>query len=381
MRGPFAVRSKVSPVTSVFAKSCGVRTPEFIQPQARAGDLGSSERSECLESPLRLRTVDIQAGDSPQIIPSGSSAPPPTSDESGRKSIMDLLRRMRGNRSGRSLLKSVDLSSFVHESVKHLPAEFNGDRVFELPPLTVVKKGGLSRLDGMDQKRDGHVWTETAMTNISNPSGTLSFKYVKCLGHLRCDNINCCCLMENGSVNELYWSGSLSDVIPRGHSPVLSKKFKIVCKFCKLVPSCIATCECKMFYVVSKDPLMSRACIHIGTHVHPVAKGDCRDAMDQIRDEIRSQAAKTPTAKASAIGIAVGEELLMKGLIDEAGDGRVLSERKLDSIFEKWSALNTSTVDNLIHDAKVSLGGGGYVDNILKLKKGSKYDYIQDSQF
>ena len=126
---------------------------------------------------------------------------------------------------------------------------------------------------------------------------------------------------------------------------------------------------------------MSRACIHIETHMHHVVKGDCRDAMDQIRDEIRSQVAKTTTAKASAIGIAVGKELLMKGLIDEAGDGRVLSERELDSIFEKWSALSTSTVDNLIHDAKVSLGGSGYVDSILKLKKGSIYDYIQDSRF
>ena len=194
----------------------------------------------------------------------------------------------------------------------------------------MVKEGGLSRLDGMDRKRDGHVWTETTTTNISDPSGTLAFKYVKCLGHLRCDNIDCRCLMENGSVNELYWSGSSPDVIPPGHSLVLSKKFKIVCKFCKLAPSCIATCQCKMFYVVSKDPLMSRACIHIGTHMHPVAKEDCRDAMDQIRDEIRSQVAKTPTAKASAIGIAVGKELLMKGLIDEAGDGRVLLECELD---------------------------------------------------
>ena len=152
----------------------------------------------------------------------------------------------------------------------------------------MVKEGGLSRLDGMDQKRDGHVWTETATTNISNPSGTLSFKYVKCLGHLRCDTIDCRCLMENGSVNELYWSGSSPDVIPPGQSHVLSKKFKIVCKFCKLAPSCIATCQCKMFYVVSKDPLMSRAYIQIGTYMHPVVKGDCKDAMDQICDEIRS---------------------------------------------------------------------------------------------
>ena len=38
-------------------------------------------------------------------------------------------------------------------------------------------------------------------------------------------------------------------------------------------------------------------------------------------------------------------------------------------------------MENLIYDAKVSLSGGGYVDSILKLKKGSMYDYIQDSQF
>ena len=126
---------------------------------------------------------------------------------------------------------------------------------------------------------------------------------------------------------------------------------------------------------------MSRACIHIETHIHPIAKGDCRDAMDQICNEIKNQVAKTPTAKASAIGIAVGRELLMKGLIDEAGDGKVLTEHELDTIFEKWSILSSSTMDNLIHDAKVSLGGGGYVHSILKLKKDSKYDYIQDNRF
>ena len=66
---------------------------------------------------MRSRTVDIRAEDSPMIVPSGCFAPPPTSDESERKSIMDLLRGMGGKKSGRSLLKSVDLSSFVHESI------------------------------------------------------------------------------------------------------------------------------------------------------------------------------------------------------------------------------------------------------------------------
>ena len=86
-------------------------------------------------------------------------------------------------------------------------------------------------------------------------------------------------------------------------------------------------------------------------------------------------------AKASAIGTAVGKELLMKGLINKDGDGKLLSESELNSVLEKRSALSSSTVENLIYDAKLCLSGGGYVDNILKLKKDSKYDYIQDNRF
>ena len=63
--GPFAVRSKVSLVTSVFANSGGVWILEFTPPQARAGDLDSCGSNDwVLESPLRSRTVDIWVGDS-----------------------------------------------------------------------------------------------------------------------------------------------------------------------------------------------------------------------------------------------------------------------------------------------------------------------------
>ena len=110
-------------------------------------------------------------------------------------------------------------------------------------------------------------------------------------------------------------------------------------------------------------------------------KGNCCDAMEQIRDTVMAQVSKTPVAKSSAIEITVRKELLMKGLIDDDGNGKALSEDKLNLIFEKWSSLSSSTLNNLIHDARVSLGGGGYVDNILKLKKGSMYDYIHDSYF
>ena len=73
--------------------------------------------------------------------------------------------------------------------------------------------------------------------------------------------------------------------------------------------------------------------------------------------------------------------MLKKGLINEDGDGKLLSESELSAVLKKWSALDSSTVENLIYDAKLRLSSGGYVDNTLKLKKGSKYDYIQDNRF
>ena len=36
-------------------------------------------------------------------------------------------------------------------------------------------------LEGMDRRRDGHAWTETATTNIMDPDGQLSFGMLSAL--------------------------------------------------------------------------------------------------------------------------------------------------------------------------------------------------------
>ena len=108
--------------------------------------------------------------------------------ELSSSSIMELLLALKEKQTERSNLKSADLGSFMHLVVEFLPVEFNGNYIFELPPLFVVKEGGACRLDGMDQKFDRHAWTETATSNIFDPSKKLSFKYVKCMEHLRCVN-------------------------------------------------------------------------------------------------------------------------------------------------------------------------------------------------
>ena len=126
---------------------------------------------------------------------------------------------------------------------------------------------------------------------------------------------------------------------------------------------------------------MSCACVHLGTHKHPIATDECREAMDIIRERVRDQVSKTPHAKASAISLAVGRKLLLKGLVDESGKGSKLTEEDLAQVFEKWSTLSMPYINNMIKDAKMHCGQGGYIDNILKLKKASTYDYIQDSRF
>ena len=70
-------------------------------------------------------------------------------------------------------------------------------------------------------------------------------------------------------------------------------------------------CHCKIFYIVSKDPLISRACIHFGTHMHHVAKGHCTDALGQIRKNVKDRIARTRNATPSAISLVVGRDLLM----------------------------------------------------------------------
>ena len=281
----------------------------------------------------------------------------------------------------KSQLARTNLASFKHEVVQFLSTEYNGNVIFKLPSLPLVKEGGVARLNGMDRRFNGHAWTKTATTNIVDPNRLLSFKYVKCMGHLRCSNSNYRHIKEIGDYNEMYWVGLSHDVLTPGPLSKPSPKCKLVCKHYRRTPSCLVLCPCRMFYIVSKDPLMSRACVHIGTHGHPVAKGHCRDALIQIREKVKDEVARTPNATPSAISLVVGKELLMQGLIDEDGGGNNLLESEHSLVFEKWSKLSTSSMNNMISDAKLNLGLDSYVNNILKLKRGSRYDFIHDSCF
>ena len=73
------------------------------------------------------------------------------------KSIYESLIALGNEKTSKSELKSVDLASFPQKKLKYLPTEYNGNVLFELPRLFVVKGGGGAILDGMDRRCDGHV--------------------------------------------------------------------------------------------------------------------------------------------------------------------------------------------------------------------------------
>ena len=372
----------VEPISNVGSDDVASKTPSLTQ---RSLSLDVDYEAVASETVSGFKKSLSDCEGTLQSMSIGNSAPQHSIESisvSSDTSIMTLLLALKNTLGGKSDLCNANLTSFKHVVVESLPAEFNGNCIFELPALYVVRVGGSCKwMAWIEDSNYRHVWTETATSNISDPSGKLSFKYVKCMEHLRCNNPECRRLKECKDYNDLYWSDSSTEVMTSNTCTLPMRRCNLVCKFCKVTPSCLALCPCKMYYVFLKDHQMSRTCIHFGTHEHPVARDNCCAVMEQTWDTVMAQIAKTPTAKASAIEIVVGKEFLMKGLIEEDSNGKALSEDELNLIFEKWSSLSSSTLNNLIHDARVSLGGGGYIDNILKLKKGSMYDYIQDSCF
>ena len=55
---------------------------------------------------------------------------------------------------------------------------------------------------------------------------------------------------------------------------------------------------------------MTRVCIHLGNHIHPVAFGICRESLDTIFGLIVVEVSKTRIATNSAIAFAASKQFL-----------------------------------------------------------------------
>ena len=60
---------------------------------------------------------------------------------------------------------------------------------------------------------------------------------------------------------------------------------------------------------------MTRACVHMGVHSHPVVVGVCRESESTIISLIGDQVERMPSATNSSIAMATSKEFLAKHLL------------------------------------------------------------------
>jgi hypothetical protein len=144
-------------------------------------------------------------------------------------------------------------------------------------------------MDSMDKWFDGHTWCNTITSNIHN-NQSLTFRKSLCVGQLICNNQNC----DFFSRNETEWLGQTNTPFKLGHLPPSDST--LVCKVCKVPPTCVNFCPRHIYYILGKSHV-TRACIHLEMHNHSISDGICRETLDTISGLIAQEVSKTPTAK------------------------------------------------------------------------------------
>ena len=313
------------------------------------------------------------------VLPDSRTSPSPGSNECD--SVVACLKKLAHMPGKKNVLKKIDYSSIRHERVTYLPSTFNGDVMFELPPAEAsASRSQAKAMQGMDKRYDGHVWTKTITSNITNTMG-LSFRFSSCVGHLRCENKECDYLRREHriyEVNETEFDGCTLQAFVVGHGP--PRGSTVVCKVCKEPPSCLATCEAKIYYVSGKRN-RTRVCIHLGSHEHPVKVGDYRDTKVEISSLIGDQVEKTPQATKSAVVLEASKTLIGGYLLRSEDDPpKTLSFEELVPVLDRCKDMASPNIRNKVVTFRY-LRRYGVMDSITRLRGLSNWAFVQMNMF
>jgi hypothetical protein len=296
-------------------------------------------------------------------------------------SVVDSLKRIRATKGTRNVFKSLDFDSLDIQRVQFLPPLFNGDVLFEFPPVdTSDLQPNAKLMHGMDKRHDGHAWTKTVTSHIKSDM-SLTFRTSTCVGHLRCENQDCeytTCIHRTSPVNELEWDGFTVTTIPVGQPAPAGSS--LVCKICKTPPVCIATCAARIYYVYGASN-MTRACVHLGVHEHPMKVGEDQEIKERTHKLIEEQVYRTPKATTSAIVMEASKELVGGLLIDpEGAPVRKYELEELVPILEKCKYMSSPKIKNDVSAFRY-IRRFGVMDGIAALRGCSHWAYVQENKF
>ena len=127
-----------------------------------------------------------------------------------------------------------------------------------------------------------------------------------------------------------------------------SKDSIVVCRVCKIPPTCISHCDGRIYYIIDSSEV-SRACIHLGRHNHPISKGQCRKSLNSISNLIAQEVEKTCTAKAFAIAMAASKEFLDTFLVHSGEEPKeMLKGSALDVVMDKVQLLSSPNIRSIV---------------------------------
>jgi hypothetical protein len=121
----------------------------------------------------------------------------------------------------------------------------------------------------------------------------------------------------------------------------------------------------------------------LGLHDHPVAEGRLRKVFKQVKSLVKEEAFRIPRAAMLAIVLVASKTFFLEHLLNVDGQGlmEVLKGDKFYQVMDKFLALSSLNVQNLVDSFKHQPRNIVYVSRILALKANNGYYHIEYSCF
>ena len=363
-------------VTPRQSSTCTMTPPPSIRVKIEPGvqaviDLSESsednaEHAPPLVSPIPEAQPPLHAPLSPLCTPALKSLRASSLVQS--RCIVHSLRKLTQMPGRKNILKRLDYDKIKTMEVEFLPPTYDDDVLFVLPAMGSSSSHSKAKsMFGMDKGYDGHIWTKTVTTNITNNLDLASGHHLMSVTFV----VRILIASTLGVLIELLQimiqslKGVTKEPFSVGGPPPSGST--LVCKICKMPPNCVALCSARIFYVHGDDT-SQRACIHLGHHNHPVKVGDCRESRKKIDALIEKHVERTPQTTVSKIFIEASKDLLGEYLIrDENNPPTILSLNELEPVFDSCKELNSPSLRNRVYTFKY-LRRFGVMDGITKLR-------------
>ncbi|KAL3700276.1 hypothetical protein R1sor_018298 [Riccia sorocarpa] len=289
-------------------------------------------------------------------------------------------------------LGKLDLKTFSYQCVLELPNSYDGNIIFELPPVgaqDAMRRNGFRA--GMDRRNDCFLWTRLITTDAGHGKRKMfEISHVSCVGFLKCSNLMCPYMGTNGVPNVSDWPTGIfrehkyteGQFVPGdGHK----------CPHCNSPAMCTKSCSAKMFFLLlskgkktSSSPEqashISRCAIHVGSHCHPARFTAPRHLVQLVVGTVKEEFEKNPRVSPSIVRrraiASVVDKLKSSGLTVD------MSEEEKKELFLGISAVaHPDKVLNMIKSIRRSSAPMRELSAIASMQKNTMFRTVQRSLF